>query len=73
MERMKYAVIFEGDLEDGYSAYAPDLPGCIAAGKTLDETRELMRGAIEFHIRGLREDGDPVPEPSLVAEVVNAT
>jgi predicted RNase H-like HicB family nuclease/predicted RNA binding protein YcfA (HicA-like mRNA interferase family) len=63
---MKYAVIFEGDPETGYSAYAPDLPGCIATGRTLDETRELMQGAIEFHLRGMREDGDPIPEPSHI-------
>ena len=67
----RYAVIFEGDTATGYSAYAPDLPGCIATGKTLDETRERMRGALEFHIRGLREDGNPVPEPTVHAEAVN--
>ncbi len=65
----KYAVIFEGDDQTGYSAYAPDLPGCIAIGLTLPETREQMRGAIEFHLRGLREDGDPIPEPSHAASV----
>jgi predicted RNase H-like HicB family nuclease len=65
----KYAVIYEGDEQTGYSAYVPDLPGCIATGKTLEETRERMRGAIEFHIRGMREDGDPIPEPSQVVAV----
>ena len=70
MTDMQYAVFFEGDAATGYSAYAPDLPGCIATGKTLDETRSRMRSAIEFHIRGLREDGDPVPEPSGLAEMV---
>ena len=65
----RYAVIFEGDEVSGYSAYVPDLPGCIATGKTLAETRERMRGAIEFHLRGMREDGDPIPEPSHVAAV----
>ena len=65
----KYAVFFEGDDVTGYSAYAPDLRGCIATGLTLDETREQMRGAIEFHLRGLREDGDPIPEPSHAAAI----
>ena len=65
----KYAVIYEGDEQTGYSAYVPDLPGCIATGKTLEETRERMRGANEFHIRGMREDGDPIPEPSQVVAV----
>lgn len=64
---MKYAIIFEGDDQSGFSAYAPDLPGCIATGRNLDETRQRMRGAIEFHLRGMREDGDPIPEPSSVA------
>jgi predicted RNase H-like HicB family nuclease len=57
----RYAVVVEGE-EGSYSAYAPDLPGCIAAGQTLDEVRTLMREAIELHIRGLLEDGLPVPE-----------
>jgi predicted RNase H-like HicB family nuclease len=65
----KYAVIFEGDEQTGYSAYVPDLPGCIATGKTLEETRVRMRGAIEFHLQGMRDDGDPIPEPSRVAAV----
>jgi predicted RNase H-like HicB family nuclease len=50
----------------GYSAYVPDLPGCIAAGPTKEETLELMRGAIEMHLRSMREDGDPIPEPSHI-------
>ena len=58
---MKYAVIYE-KTSTGYSAYVPDLPGCIATGKTLAETTELMRGAIEMHLDAMREDGDPIPE-----------
>lgn len=58
---MKYAVIYE-KTGTGYSAYAPDLPGCIAAGATLAETAELMRGAIELHLEAMREDGDTIPE-----------
>ena len=60
---------FENHPNSGYSAYAPDLPGCIATGLTLHDTREQMRGAIEFHLRGLREDGDPIPEPSHAAAI----
>lgn len=67
---LKYAVIFEGDEATGFSAYAPDLPGCIATGKTLKQTREQMLGAMAFHIRGLLEDCDPVPVPSIVADML---
>jgi predicted RNase H-like HicB family nuclease len=59
---MKYAVLFD-KTETGCSAHVPDLPGCIAAGTTLEETAELMRKAIQMHLAGLREDGDPTPEP----------
>ena len=59
---MEYVVIFEED-ENGCSAYVPDLPGCIAAGDTIEEVRILIAGAIEFHIEGLREDGEVVPLP----------
>lgn len=51
---------------NGFSAHVPDLPGCIAAGSTLSETKRLMAKAIEMHIALLREDGDDIPEPSLV-------
>jgi len=60
---MKYAVIYE-KTDTGYSAYVPDLPGCVAAGDTLEETEDLMRGAIEMHLAGMREDGEPIPEPT---------
>ena len=60
---MKYAVVFE-KAENNYSAYVPDLPGCVTTGKTLYETKRHMREAIEFHIEGMREDGSPVPEPT---------
>lgn len=58
-----YAVVFE-KTETGWSAYAPDLPGLGVAGATFEETEQLMREAIEFHIEALRGDGDPVPEPT---------
>ncbi len=60
---MEYMVIFE-EGENSCSAYVPDLAGCIAAGETKEEVRELIAEAIEFHIEGLREDGDVVPQPS---------
>lgn len=59
----KYAVVIEKG-PSNYSAYVPDLPGCVATGKTLAEIENNMREAIEFHIEGMIEDGDPVPEPS---------
>ena len=63
-KRMEYVVIYEkGD--NSYGAYVPDLPGCITVGETLEETQTLIQEAIEFHIEGLQEDGDDVPQPSL--------
>jgi predicted RNase H-like HicB family nuclease len=62
---MQYAMIIEKD-ERNYSAYFPDLPGCIATGNTLDELKQRMREALDLHLRGMREDGLPIPEPSLV-------
>ena len=66
---MKYVVIYER-APHNYSAYAPDLPGCVATGGTLAETEAMMREAIAFHIEGLREAGDPVPEPSTRAGMI---
>lgn len=59
----RYPVVVEGT-ETGYSAYSPDLPGCISTGRTRDEISANMREAIELHIEGLRLEGLPVPEPS---------
>ncbi len=60
---MEYVIIFEEE-KNGCSAYVPDLPGCIAAGETIAEVRKLIAEAIEFHIEGLRKDGEIVPSPS---------
>ena len=68
---MRYVVIYE-KTGSGYSAYVPDLPGCIAAAKSLEETESLMRGAIELHLAGMREDGDPIPPPTTVANYISA-
>jgi predicted RNase H-like HicB family nuclease len=58
---MKYTVLIEKG-ETSYGAYVPDLPGCVAAGKTVEEVKRLIREAIEFHLEGMLLDGEPVPE-----------
>ena len=63
----EYLVVVE-KAENNYSAYSPDLPGCVATGDTKEEALRLMREAIDLHIRALREDGLPIPEPSTSAE-----
>ena len=60
---MRYAIVIER-ANDNFSAYVPDLPGCVATGATLEETEQAIREAIQFHIEGLREDGTPVPPPT---------
>ncbi len=57
---MQYIAIIEGDDQSGYSAYVPDLPGCIAAGDTYEEVEQLIREAIPFHLEGMAEAGDPI-------------
>ena len=66
---MKYAVVFEKALGN-WAAYVPDLPGCVTTAPTLEDARRLIAEAIEFHIEGLRRHGDPVPEPTTIAETV---
>jgi len=56
--------------ENGYGAYVPDLPGCIAAADTKEEIKQLIHEAIEFHIEGLKEDGEPVPKPASSIEFI---
>lgn len=60
---MRYAIVIERG-PTGCSAYVPDLLGCVAAAETEEEVRTLIREAIEFHLEGMREDGEPVPEPT---------
>jgi predicted RNase H-like HicB family nuclease len=62
----KYAVIIEKG-PSNYGAYVPDLPGCVAVADTPEEVERLIREAIEFHLEGKREDGDPIPEPTTHA------
>ena len=66
---MRYAIVIE-KAQDNYSAYVPDLPGCVAAGATIEEVEAHIRQAIEFHLDGLREDGTPPPQPSSHVEYV---
>ncbi|HTP94656.1 MAG TPA: type II toxin-antitoxin system HicB family antitoxin [Burkholderiales bacterium] len=66
---MRYAIVIE-KAGSNYSAYVPDLPGCIATGATADEVEREIREAIEFHLAGLREDGSPIPEASSRVDYV---
>ena len=66
---MRYAVVIES-AGSNFSAYVPDLPGCVATGATLPETESAIREAIEFHLEGLREVGSPIPPPSSRVEYV---
>ena len=66
---MRYAVVIES-AGSNFSAYVPDLPGCVATGATLPETESAIREAIEFHLEGLREDGSPIPPPLSRVEYV---
>jgi len=66
---MRYAIVIER-AERNYSAYVPDLPGCIATGATVEETERLIREAIDMHLTGLRQDGLPIPQPSSQVEYV---
>jgi predicted RNase H-like HicB family nuclease len=66
---MRYTIIIE-DAGTNYSAYVPDLPGCITTGSTIEETKRNMREAIELHVEGLRAEGIPIPEPTTQAATV---
>jgi len=67
---MRYAIVIE-KAAGNYSAYVPDLPGCVATGATIEEVETEIREAIEFHLEGLREDGLPIPEPVSRVEYVD--
>lgn len=68
---MRYAIVIE-KAEANYSAYVPDLPGCVATGGSVEEAEREIREAIRFHIDGLKEDGLPVPEATSIADYVEA-
>jgi len=67
---MRYAIVIE-KAESNYAAYVPDLPGCVATGQTIEETEKEIREAIDLHLRGMREDGLTIPEPSSSVDYVD--
>ena len=68
---MKYTAVIE-KTPAGYSAYLPDIPGCVAAADTLVETESLIQEAVAYHLEALRENGDPIPQPQTAAALVDA-
>ena len=60
----RYLILIEGGPPSNYSAWSPDLPGCVATGRTLEDVEREMRSAIAFHLQGLAEDGATIPDPS---------
>ncbi|MGR9087637.1 MAG: type II toxin-antitoxin system HicB family antitoxin [Gammaproteobacteria bacterium] len=66
---MKFAAVIE-KAESNFSAFVPDLPGCVATGSTIEEVENQIREAIEFHIEGMRQDGEEIPQPSSSVEYV---
>ena len=66
---MRYAIVVE-KAENNYSAYVPDLLGCVATGATLEEAEREIRIAIEFHLEGMIEDGLPIPQPTSIVEYI---
>lgn len=71
MATRRYAVVIE-KAGDNYSAYVPDLPGCVSSGRTVAETEQNVRQAIAFHLDGMKEDGLPIPIPTAHCEYVEA-
>ncbi len=71
-EARQYLIVIEGDAETNFSAYAPDLPGCIATGATRAEVEDLMREGIRLHLEVMREYGEPIPEPTAVGAALVA-
>lgn len=69
---MLYAVVIE-KAKSNYSAYVPDLPGCVTTGATIVETQQQIQEAIAFHLQGLREENLPIPEPTTLCEYVEAS
>lgn len=69
---MRYAVVME-KADANYSAYVPDLPGCIATAETVEEVQVAIREAVEEHLSGMRQDGDPIPPPSSQVDYVEVS
>ena len=68
---MQYAIVIEKG-EHNYSAYAPDVPGCVATGTTVEEVKQQMQEALEFHFEGLVDDHEPIPEPVTLCDYIEA-
>ena len=69
-KKYKFMIVFEKGKRN-YSVYSPDLPGCASTGKTLEQTRELMRQGIKLHVKGMIEDGDPIPDEWSGSEIAS--
>ena len=69
---MDYVVVIEKAKDGSYSAYVPDLPGCVSSGDTLDEVRTMIEEAVALHVESLREHGEPVPPPAATTHTVHA-
>ncbi len=65
-----YIAVVHKDIDTDFGVSFPDFPGCITAGQTIDDAKELAREALSFHIKGMLEDGDPLPEPSKLEEIM---
>jgi predicted RNase H-like HicB family nuclease len=68
---MKYATVIERAAHN-FSAYVPDLPGCVSTGRTIEEARRNILEAIELHLEGMRDDGQPAPRPTTICEYIEA-
>lgn len=68
--KKKYCVVFV-ESPNNWGAYVPDLPGCVAGADTREETEQLIKEAIEFHLEGMAEDNDPIPEPTSYAKEID--
>jgi predicted RNase H-like HicB family nuclease len=68
---MRYAIVIE-KADGNYSAYVPDLPGCVAAAESVEAVEVEIREAVRFHIEGLKADGSPIPQPTSIADYVDA-
>ena len=66
---MRYPIIIE-KAENNYAAYSPDVPGCVATGKTIEEVKQQYAEALEFHFEGLKEGNEPIPQPSTVLSYI---
>lgn len=69
---MDYVVVIEKAADGSYSAYVPDLPGCVSCGDTLEEVRVLIKEAVKAHLDSLRDHGEPVPPPSATTHIIHA-